>query len=116
VPYIGDIFTHLKDKLLKAAGEILGEECKIYKDKIIYKFPGSHGFDTHQDGAGILKRSMNILFNTLRGIRIFKLRITASPCGNDFRGSRRQNERLFAGILIVIFTYIIDIKFIFVLF
>jgi ectoine hydroxylase-related dioxygenase (phytanoyl-CoA dioxygenase family) len=54
VPYIGNIFTHLKDKLLKAAGEILGEECKIYKDKIIYKFPGSHGFDTHQDGAGYL--------------------------------------------------------------
>eukprot|EP00029_Vermamoeba_vermiformis_P013846 TRINITY_DN8778_c0_g1_i1.p1 TRINITY_DN8778_c0_g1~~TRINITY_DN8778_c0_g1_i1.p1 ORF type:complete len:253 (-),score=33.16 TRINITY_DN8778_c0_g1_i1:297-1055(-) len=54
VPYIGDIFKHLKDKLLKAAGEILGEDSKIYKDKIIYKFPGSHGFATHQDGAGYL--------------------------------------------------------------
>jgi len=52
MPYIAASFNSLSDKLLKAAGEILGEECKIYKDKIIYKFPGSNGFNTHQDGAG----------------------------------------------------------------
>lgn len=65
VPYIGDIFTPLKDKLLKAAGEILREDSKIYKDKIIYKFPGSHGFATHQDGAGTYNSHLNIIFNLL---------------------------------------------------
>ena len=42
--------TLMRDsRLQRAAGELLGGEAVLFKDKINFKEPGGHGFEPHQD-------------------------------------------------------------------
>jgi len=52
LPYHPPLLSLFLEKVFPAAKEILGDEALVFKDKLIYKFPGAQGFSTHQDIAG----------------------------------------------------------------